>query len=120
MYSKLPRLAITLLFCTPVLATADSTHCTNGSLQRTVEVVYSNPGQPVPCEVLYDKPSEGTQQSLWRANNEAGYCEDRAREFIGRLEELGWACGAAGTDAPEEPEASEEPTEPEGETAANS
>ncbi len=93
--SILLKFAVTLLVCTPALAIANPTQCTNGNLHRTVEVVYSDPGQPVPCEVLYNKPNAGTQESLWQANNEAGYCEDRAREFVGKLEGMGWTCSAA-------------------------
>ncbi len=107
--SKSYRFGVALLVCTPALATANLTQCTNGDLHRSVEVVYSDPGHPVPCEVLYNKPSEGTQESLWQANNEAGYCEDRAREFIGKLGEMGWACTTASTETPGEPEADASP-----------
>ena len=101
--SNLLRLAVASTICTPFLAIADITECTNGGMSRTVEVVYSDPGHPVPCEVLYNKPNEGTQESLWQANNQAGYCEERAREFIVRLGELGWACGESSMESASEP-----------------
>ena len=66
--------------------------CTQGNLTRTVSVVYAEPGQAVPCEVLYDKPQEGAAQTLWRARNEAGYCEARAKEFVDKLKNMGWSC----------------------------
>lgn len=66
--------------------------CEYGELTRTVEVIYSNPGQPVPCEVLYDKPAEGGSSTLWRAQSEAGFCEARAREFVTKLGDMGWQC----------------------------
>ena len=71
---------------------AEATSCRLGELTRSIEVVYSAPGQATPCEVLYRKAAEGTVETLWRAANEAGYCEARAREFAARLERLGWAC----------------------------
>ena len=85
--------AALLATCT---AWAAPTECTLGSLTRTVEVVYAEPGQPAPCEVVYNKPSEGGERaSLWRAQNEGGYCEARANEFVQKLGTMGWSCGEA-------------------------
>ena len=71
---------------------------------RTIEIVYSNPGQAVPCEVLYARGDETDAQSLWRAQNQAGYCEEKAREFVNKLQnELGWTCRDAFGTAGEEP-----------------
>ncbi len=68
------------------------TECTKGALTRTIAVVYADPGQPVPCEVLYEKPTEQQTMTLWRAANEAGYCEARAAEFVEKLISLDWQC----------------------------
>lgn len=97
----------TLLALLPGFAVAaDPTRCEFGADVRTVQVVYANPGQPVPCEVLYGKHSAGTLETLWRADHEAGYCEARAREFVSRLEGFGFRC-EAGSDkdstAPSDP-----------------
>lgn len=74
-------------------AAAEPQACTLGELTRNVSVVYSDPGQPVPCEVLYEKPTEGiASQSLWQASSEAGYCEARATEFVDKLTGMGWDC----------------------------
>ena len=78
--------------------------CTQGDMTRSIEVVYSDPGQAVPCEVLYDKPNEGTQSTPWRATNESGYCEAKAAELATKLEGLGWDCT---TESPSEPAAPE-------------
>ena len=83
---------LTVLLGTPVAALANPVSCELGSLTRSVEVVYSDPGQPVPCEVIYDKSGEGSIETLWRANHEAGYCEDKAAALVGKLEGLGWRC----------------------------
>ena len=74
--------------------TAYGAQCTKDDLNRVVSTVYSEPGQPTPCEVLYEKPSEGESMTLWRAQNQAGYCEARAAEFIEKLAELGWSCSS--------------------------
>lgn len=71
---------------------AEPTVCTMGDLSRSVEVVYSTPGQSVPCEVLYSKPADGTVESMWRANNEAGYCENKAKQLVNNLAAMGWQC----------------------------
>ena len=69
-----------------------TTVCELDGLTRNVSVIYSNPGQSVPCEVLYEKANEAQTMTLWRAQNEAGYCEARAAVFIKKLVDLNWAC----------------------------
>ncbi len=75
-------------------AWADGTSCTHGDLERAVSVVYTEPGQPVPCEVVYEKPSEGGLSTPWRAQNEAGYCETQAQSLVEKLQGFGWDCEA--------------------------
>jgi hypothetical protein len=74
-------------------ALADPITCSYGDLSRKIEVVYSNPGQSVPCEVIYDKSAEGTIETLWRADDEAGYCEAQAAGLVEKLTSTGWQCG---------------------------
>ena len=69
-------------------------------------------------EVHYFKDTEapGQTQVLWRALNEAGYCERMAENFIGKLRDLGWSCGqgaAGGAEAavPEQVDDAEQGTE---------
>jgi len=64
------------------------------------------PGVAVPCEVHYYKDTEvpGEGQVLWRASNDAGYCEAKAAEFFEKLRGMGWTCwsdseGAASDEA---------------------
>jgi hypothetical protein len=82
--------------------------CTQGNMTRSIEVVYSDPGQAVPCEVLYDKSSEGAQSTPWRATNESGYCEAKAAQLVAKLEGLGWTCATQSAPESAAP-ASEEP-----------
>ena len=93
---KTAVLTLTLIAISNFAAANTSSQCSLGEISRNIDIVYSHPGQPVPCEVLYDKRSEGGGlATLWRAQNEAGYCEARAAEFIARLEAMGYTCGAA-------------------------
>lgn len=102
------------------LAMAKSVTCTMASLERTVELRYDNPGDAVPCEVRYAKPTEGVaEQVLWRAEREAGYCEARFGEFVDKLRGFGWSCSASAgrtsspiDDRDSEPEPDPEPAVP--------
>ena len=75
--------------------------CTHGDLVRRVEI-YTEPGVTVPCEVHYFKDTEAPGQSevLWSAQSQAGYCEQKATEFVARLEGWGWDCNASDAAAP--------------------
>ena len=86
----------------------DRWECTMGGLLRRVEIFYE-PGGLVPCEVHYIKETEAPdseRQVLWRAENEAGYCEARMREFVQRLQSLGWQCDASSAPASAQPTSS--------------
>jgi hypothetical protein len=83
------------LFCALTIssaADADAWNCSHTDLVREVLVEYPE-GGTVPCNVVYKKAMEGfTDQVLWSASNEQGYCEEKAREFVGKLESWGWDC----------------------------
>ena len=64
--------------------------CTHDEAVRTIEVVYTTPGEQVPCKVQYTK-STGTK-TLWNANSEIGYCESKAEAFVNKQQENGWVC----------------------------
>ena len=66
--------------------------CTQNQLTRKIEVVYTDPELALPCEVLYDKRNEGSQSSLWRAENTQGYCEEKARQLVHKHQSWGWLC----------------------------
>jgi hypothetical protein len=92
---------LVLAACLPAIAGAQSNRsypCTNGNLTRRVEVAYTGAGE-VPCEVRYHKDTEapGMPEVLWSATNDAGYCEAQARDFVARLQALGWTCSDAGS-----------------------
>lgn len=66
------------------------TICEHEGAVREVHVVYEVEGQTVPCSVNYVKET-GTQ-ALWRAENNEGYCEEKAADFIAKQESWGWTC----------------------------
>jgi len=66
--------------------------CEKDSVSRTISVVYARPGLPLPCEVVYEKSETKEIETLWNANNQAGYCESKAKKFIKIFEAKGWAC----------------------------
>ena len=116
------NLAIFLAVLLPSLSTAQAPHdyqCALDDLQRRVVIFYET-GVTVPCEVHYFKDTEapGETQVLWRALNEAGYCERMADNFVGKLRDLGWSC-EQGSGATTEAAATEstEAEEPESEPA---
>ena len=71
--------------------------CSLDELTRRIEILHE-PGMSVPCEVHYyrDTESPGEDQVLWSAQNEAGYCESKAAEFVEKLRGMGWTCWDAG------------------------
>ncbi|MDQ2075511.1 hypothetical protein [Marinimicrobium sp. ABcell2] len=64
--------------------------CTSGDSERVIEVVYRNPERTLPCEVRYHK--DGESETLWRAQNEPGFCESQAERFASDQEQWGWEC----------------------------
>ena len=106
---RLPTLLTALFFTASVMLSSPAsaaTVCMLEQVYRTVDVVYSNPGQPLPCEVVYQK--HGKLSTLWRADNEAGYCEKRAADFVAKLQALGWECSSQEAEQEAEQEGEED------------
>jgi len=74
--------------------------CNKRGARRTLTLDYLVKGSPLPCQVVYKKPTEkpGYRKVLWRAKNSVGYCERKLKGFIRNLEQSGWRCSyQAGT-----------------------
>ena len=72
-------------------AIADETYtCSSGSQERVISVVYQDQEAKVPCEVQYQK--DGVTETLWRAQDEVGYCEEKAKAFVEKQRSWGWSC----------------------------
>lgn len=63
--------------------------CQNDDQQRVIEVIYSSENA-VPCEVHYQR--SGLDDVLWQADNEIGYCEQKAENFVAKQQAWGWQC----------------------------
>ncbi|RLJ18874.1 hypothetical protein DJ030_10850 [bacterium endosymbiont of Escarpia laminata] len=68
--------------------------CELNGLERRIEIHYQQEIGLPPCEVRYFKEAEqpGSMQILWSADNETGYCEQKAAKFRQKLEGWGWQC----------------------------
>lgn len=64
--------------------------CSSGDRVRLIEVIYSQPGQLVPCTVKYSKGD--VTQILWSAQSQVGYCEAKAKSFADKQQQYGWQC----------------------------
>jgi hypothetical protein len=83
-------IGILFLICFSQVALADTSYvCTQGGMERKIEVVYLETGK-VPCEVRYTKNAD--TQVLWSAQTEEGYCEAKAAEFVEKQRGWGWEC----------------------------
>lgn len=111
---KLSLIPLLMIFPGLALAQDAGTQCTYGDMVRRV-VVMSEPGVSVPCEVHYFKDTEtpGEDQVLWSADQQAGYCEEKAAGLVAKLEGWGWNCSGDAPAAPEAPEAPETSESPE-------
>ena len=90
-YNRLILVLSSLLFI-PLTAHADSWSCRMGNDVREVHTEQTT-SSPVPCQVVYKKLTEGVEdQILWNAQNDASYCDFKARGFIEKLESWGWTC----------------------------
>lgn len=66
--------------------------CTLDNQLRKVRINYPT-GHQVPCSVIYEKPTEGgSKKTMWEAQQQIGYCETKANEFIEYLRDNGWNC----------------------------
>jgi hypothetical protein len=96
---KRPLVTLVLVTALPSLAAAQSVRsytCSQGNLTRRVEVAQLGAAE-VPCEVRYFKEGQTAPQVLWNAQSEAGYCETQARDFVAKLQGLGWVCSDVGS-----------------------
>ena len=85
----IPTAVLTL---SPVVAIADSWSCRHTNNVREIHIERGTTGA-VPCQVVYKKLTEGAEdQVLWSAENEEGYCEQKANEFVAKQEGWGWTC----------------------------
>jgi hypothetical protein len=84
--------AIALLVI-PFSSQAQSWTCKQGNNVREIHVQSESPSSPVPCSVVYKKPTEGVaDKTLWNATSDASYCAEKAKAFVEKQVSLGWTC----------------------------
>jgi len=82
-------------------AVADETYtCTQGDQERIITIVYQDQAAKVPCEVKYQKGD--VTETLWSAQSQAGYCEEKVEAFLEKQRGWGWDCAKAGEAKAEE------------------
>lgn len=83
---------ILALCAAPFAASAVSWQCEYDNNVREVYIERAA-SSPVPCKVIYRKPTEGLEdQVVWNAEHETNYCDEKAKGFIAKLESYGWLC----------------------------
>lgn len=91
MKTTLLLLLFTAMSCSAFAAENIKTICTHGNQHRTIEIIYSGENA-VPCAVQYTKDT--STQTLWRAQAEEGYCEEKAADLVNKHIGWGWECTA--------------------------
>jgi hypothetical protein len=86
-----------LLMLATTVAADETYTCTYGTDERVVSVVYQDQEAKVPCEVRYQK--EGVTETLWSAQKEISYCEEKAKVFVEKLRVFGWKCDEKGNES---------------------
>lgn len=88
--SRVPLILLTLAMSNPA-STAETYHfqCSKDAEVRTLSVHYDSDAE-TPCAVHYTK--RGSEQLLWSAKTQIGYCEAKAASFIEQLVTKGWHC----------------------------
>ena len=95
----------------PLSVNANAWKCEHNGMVREVQVEYLGDGK-VPCNVIYDKPTEGVETKvLWFADKQEGYCEEKAQGFVNKLESWGWTCTPVEVDPLVEEAVEEQPVE---------
>lgn len=91
---------VVVLLASPTGIYASTWSCTLDEQVRELVIEYAG-SAPVPCNVIYHKPTEKLHSKiLWSANNTEGYCEEKAGKFIENLESQGWACSETTNELP--------------------
>ena len=73
------------------------TICERGDRQQFIDVVFET-GKTLPCELRVTRSKLSKPRSMWRANNEEGFCEVKAIGMVQRLTDAGWDCRVAETE----------------------
>ena len=75
-------------------ATDEAFTCRSHGAERRVELQYVEGPDRLPCEVVYwrDFNGPGEGRPVWEAETDFGFCIERTRDLVQRLEDNGWSC----------------------------
>lgn len=75
-------------------ATEEAFACRSGQRERRVELQHAGQPNRLPCQVMYwrDATEPGSARPVWEAENDFGYCIERTRDLLQRLQDGGWSC----------------------------
>jgi len=75
-------------------ATDEAFMCRSHGSERRIELQYVEGPDRLPCEVVYwrDFTGTGEGQPVWEAQNDFGFCIERTRDLVQRLQDNGWVC----------------------------
>ncbi len=87
--------AATTAFAAEATSTDEAYSCRNGQRERRVELQHADAPDRLPCQVIYwrdgaSPPDDG--RSMWQADHDFGFCIERTRDLVQRLQEGGWKC----------------------------
>ncbi|HSA79209.1 MAG TPA: hypothetical protein VLE23_00220 [Geminicoccaceae bacterium] len=84
-------------------ATDEAFMCLSQGRERRIELQYVEGPDRLPCEVVYWRDFTGTGEGrpVWEAQNDFGFCIERTRDLVHRLEDNGWSCRKVAPDADE-------------------
>ena len=94
--NKLTTISITcaLLASSSLYAASNYSYtCSSRNETRVISVEYTNAESQTPCQVFYAK-NTNPKKMLWQASKQAGYCEDKAQDFVNKQIGWGFDCGA--------------------------
>jgi hypothetical protein len=79
-------------------ATDEAYMCRNGERERRIELQRADAPNRLPCQVIYwrDANRSDDREPMWEAAHDFGFCIERTRDLVQRLEEAGWSCQKAG------------------------
>ncbi|EEX34584.1 MULTISPECIES: hypothetical protein [Vibrio] len=83
-------LFVLLIFISNQICAQPRYLCKNENTERVIEVVRDDVEALVPCEVRYTKGSK--TETLWVAQHEVGYCEEKAQLLADKLTNIGLHC----------------------------
>lgn len=85
-------LGMSFSYVSSVLAAEDLTYtCSHNGAKRIIRVEYQRADAPVPCKVTYQK-GDAEKKEVWGAEQQVGYCEDKALAFVEKQRTWGWSC----------------------------